>query len=60
MSLIIATGGMTVPFGLGAALAVPLYNRFVNPAIEFTYFLLFTGVAFAITAFPVLARILSL
>ena len=48
---------MVLPFGLGAALSIPLYLRFIDQCIKFTYFMLFTGVAYSITAFPVLCRI---
>ncbi|TDL22140.1 hypothetical protein BD410DRAFT_770653 [Rickenella mellea] len=58
-SLSIALGGMILPFALGSALAVPLYNEFVDKSTPFTHFMLFTGVAFSITAFPVLCRILT-
>lgn len=52
--------GLVLPFGLGAAIAKGIYDRFIDPnAVSFGHFLLFTGVAMAITAFPVLARILS-
>ena len=37
---------------------MPLYNRFVDKSVEFTHFMLFAGVAFSITTFPVLCRIL--
>jgi Kef-type K+ transport system membrane component KefB len=50
---------MTLPFGLGAALSVPLYNTFIDQSVKFTNFMLFTGVAYSITAFPVLCRILT-
>ena len=50
---------MVLPFGLGAALSIPLYHRFIDQSIKFTYFMLFTGVAYSITAFPVLCRILT-
>lgn len=50
---------MALPFGLGAALAVPIYSRFISQDVEFTHFMLFTGVAYSITAFPVLCRILT-
>jgi len=43
---------------LGTILSIPLYNRFVDKTVEFTHFM-FTGVAFSITAFPVLCRILT-
>ena len=38
---------------------MPLYHHFVDPSVHFTYFMLFTGVAYSITAFPVLCRILT-
>jgi len=59
LSATIALGGMVIPFGLGAAYSVALYKEFVDPSIKFTYFMLFVGVAFSITAFPVLCRILT-
>lgn len=59
LSATVALAGMTIPFGFGAALAVPLYNRFVDESVKFTHFMLFTGVAYSITAFPVLCRILT-
>lgn len=59
LSATIALGGMIIPFGLGSAYSVALYRQFVDPATEFTHFLLFVGVAFSITAFPVLCRILT-
>ena len=58
-SVPIALGGMVLPFGFGAALAVPLYHEFIDPSTKFTHFMLFTGVAYSITAFPVLCRILT-
>ncbi|KAH9467506.1 hypothetical protein Pst134EA_011147 [Puccinia striiformis f. sp. tritici] len=52
--------GLAIPFGIGAAVAVGIYNRFVDAStVEFGHFLLFICVAFAITAFPVLCRILT-
>jgi Kef-type K+ transport system membrane component KefB len=50
---------MLFPFGLGAALAIPIYNRFVDHEVIFSHFMLFSGTAFSITAFPVLCRILT-
>lgn len=55
-ALTISAAGMILPFGLGVGLAVPLYNRFISDTINFGHFLLFVGVAVAITAFPVLCR----
>jgi len=57
----IATSHMSilVPFLLGSLLALPLYTRLSSKDVEFTSFALFMGVAISITAFPVLARILT-
>jgi Kef-type K+ transport system membrane component KefB len=48
-----------VPFLMGAALALVLYPRVATTGVPFTAFALFMGVAMSITAFPVLARILT-
>lgn len=58
-SLVISVAGLVIPLGLGAALGVAVYNQFINPAVNFGYFILFTAVAVGITAFPVLCRILT-
>lgn len=56
----VSLAGMVLPFGLGCAMAVGLYNTFpTTKSISFGVFLLFVGVSFSITAFPVLARILT-
>lgn len=56
---LISAGGMILPFGFGAAIAVGLYKDFVDQEkVSFGHFLLFVGVAMSITAFPVLCRIL--
>ncbi|TBU30002.1 Sodium/hydrogen exchanger family-domain-containing protein [Dichomitus squalens] len=59
LSVTVAMAGMCLPFGLGSALAVPLYHTFIDQSVKFTNFMLFTGVAYSITAFPVLCRILT-
>lgn len=59
LSVTVALAGMSLPFGLGAALSVPLYHTFIDQSVKFTNFMLFTGVAYSITAFPVLCRILT-
>ncbi|KAJ7180756.1 Sodium/hydrogen exchanger family-domain-containing protein [Mycena filopes] len=59
LSATVALAGMILPFGFGAALAVPLYHHFIDQSVKFTHFMLFTGVAYSITAFPVLCRILT-
>jgi Kef-type K+ transport system membrane component KefB len=51
--------GIIVPFVLGTALALILYPRLAPTGVGFTPFALFVGVALSITAFPVLARILT-
>jgi Kef-type K+ transport system membrane component KefB len=55
----IAHAGMAAPFVLGAALALALYPRLSSSDVPFTSFALFVGVALSVTAFPVLARILT-
>lgn len=47
------------PFLLGAVLALWLHPRYSPSGVSFTSFSLFVGVAMSITAFPVLARILT-
>lgn len=51
--------GTAVPFALGAGLAAAMHGRFAPPAVAPLPFALFLGVALAVTAFPVLARILA-
>ena len=50
---------MLIPFLFGALLALPLYTRFSSADVPFTNFALFMGLSLSITAFPVLARILT-
>jgi Kef-type K+ transport system membrane component KefB len=50
---------IVVPFVLGSLLALYLYPLLSPPGVPFTSFALFMGIAMSITAFPVLARILS-
>jgi K+:H+ antiporter len=50
---------ITAPFVLASFLAVYLYPRLSDSHIPFTSFALFMGAAMSITAFPVLARILT-
>ncbi len=47
------------PFILGSLFAVYLYPRVSDPSVSFTGFALFMGAAMSVTAFPVLARILT-
>jgi Kef-type K+ transport system membrane component KefB len=55
----ISHASITVPFVLGALLALPLYPRLATRDVPFSAFALFLGVSMSITAFPVLARILK-
>ncbi|KAJ4985198.1 K+ homeostasis protein kha1 [Stagonosporopsis vannaccii] len=59
----VASLDMAIPFGLGYALAYGLYRQFRDEPnivnINFATFGLFVAIAIAITAFPVLCRILS-
>jgi len=47
------------PFVLGLSFAVYLYPRLSDPSVHFIGFALFMGAAMSVTAFPVLARILT-
>ncbi|KAF9156793.1 K(+)/H(+) antiporter [Linnemannia schmuckeri] len=56
----ISFAGMALPLGVGAAVSYVLYEEMgPDNKVGFGQFLLFCGVAMAITAFPVLARILA-
>ncbi|KAK2757581.1 K(+)/H(+) antiporter [Arachnomyces sp. PD_36] len=59
----VSAAGMILPFGLGCGIAYGLYNAFRDDPdlapISFGTYVLFIGVAMAITAFPVLCRILT-
>ncbi|KAJ1825200.1 K(+)/H(+) antiporter [Coemansia sp. RSA 2671] len=58
-SIIISAAGIALPFSLGIASSYALYHVLMKDQGSFVNFLLFLGVAMAITAFPVLARILT-
>jgi len=47
------------PFVLGALLSLMLYPRLSDDSVSFLSFALFMGAAMSVTAFPVLARILT-
>ena len=55
----VAIAGLIVPFAAGSALAVWLYPQVSGATVPQLRFVLFVGIAIAITAFPVLARILK-
>ena len=50
---------IVVPFVLASVLSIYLYPRLSDDSVSFMGFALFMGAAMAITAFPVLARILA-
>ncbi len=60
-AIVVSHVSIVAPFLLGAALALYLYPRLFNdaPYMKFTSVALFMGAAMSITAFPVLARILT-
>ncbi|MDY7229781.1 cation:proton antiporter [Hyalangium rubrum] len=58
-SVAISHTSIIVPFALGSVAALWLYPRLSSPEVAFSSFVLFMGVAMSITAFPVLARILT-
>jgi Kef-type K+ transport system membrane component KefB len=58
MTLAISNTALLVPLMLGMLVALPLYPL-LAPDIRFAAFALFVGVSMSITAFPVLARIIS-
>jgi Kef-type K+ transport system membrane component KefB len=58
-SFAISAAGIVVPFGLGALLATRIFESNAQPGVGKASFVLFMGIAMSITAFPVLARILS-
>ncbi|KAL2756486.1 hypothetical protein ACRALDRAFT_2028010 [Sodiomyces alcalophilus JCM 7366] len=59
----VSVAGLVLPFGVGSGLAWGIYRQFADDEgvvpIDFPIYMLFIGVAMAITAFPVLCRILT-
>jgi len=58
-AIVVSNVSVIVPFLLGVLVAWPLYDTSVKAGVPFRAFALFMGIAMSITAFPVLARILS-
>ena len=60
-SAAVLTSHMSIvaPFCLGSLTALYLYPRLSDDGVAFSHFALFLGAAMSITAFPVLARILT-
>src|SRR5205085_12533070 len=59
IAIVTSNVSIALPFLLGVLLATYLYPRLSDGGVGFTQFALFVGTAMSITAFPVLARILS-
>ena len=55
----ISHASIMAPFLLGATIALYLYPKLSTSDVPFTCFSLFLGVSMSVTAFPVLARILT-
>lgn len=58
-ALAISHASIILPFLLGAWLATQIFSSLAPEGVSFTSFSLFLGVSMSVTAFPVLARILT-
>ncbi|WP_394830189.1 cation:proton antiporter [Pendulispora rubella] len=58
-TLAISHASIIAPFVLGSGLALWLYPKLSSSDVPFSVFALFMGVSMSVTAFPVLARILT-
>ncbi len=58
-AVVTSSVSIVVPFLLGVLLSGFLYARVSDPSVMFVGFALFMGAAMSVTAFPVLARILT-
>jgi len=58
-AVVTSHASIIAPFFLGAVLALFLYPRLSDDGVSFTAFALFLGAAMSVTAFPVLARMLT-
>lgn len=58
-TMAISHASILLPFLLGSVLALFLYPLLSTRAVSFTAFSLFLGISMSVTAFPVLARILT-
>ncbi|MFE1554780.1 cation:proton antiporter [Streptomyces sp. NPDC058734] len=58
-ALLVSQASLLAPFAAGTAAAVPLVGEFAGQADDPVAFVLFVGCALSVTAFPVLARILT-
>ncbi|MBA3541038.1 MAG: cation:proton antiporter, partial [Deltaproteobacteria bacterium] len=58
-AIVISHTSIVLPMGLGAVTGWWMYDYYAAPTAGFTPFVLFLGISMSVTAFPVLARILS-
>ncbi|KAJ3003353.1 K(+)/H(+) antiporter [Thoreauomyces humboldtii] len=58
-SAAISISGIVVPFAVGVGVSKLLYDNLSEKTVPFHSFFVFCGVAMSITAFPVLARVLT-
>ena len=58
-AVLVSHASIIVPFFLGVAVSLLIYQTLAPATISFSAFALFMGIAMSITAFPVLARILE-
>jgi len=58
-AVLVSHASIIVPFFLGAAVSLLIYQQLAPATISFSAFALFMGIAMSITAFPVLARIIE-
>jgi Kef-type K+ transport system membrane component KefB len=58
-SVAISHASIFAPFLLGSTASLWIYSEYSMPGVSFTVFSLFLGTALSVTAFPVLARILT-
>ena len=58
-TIVISHASIVVPFVLGSTAALYFYPRLGSSDVPFEVFALFMGVSMSVTAFPVLARILT-
>lgn len=58
-AVVISHVSIIIPFFMGTLVALYLYPKLSDDSVAFTHFALFVGTAMSITAFPVLARILT-
>lgn len=59
VAILVSHISIVIPFTLGSILALLLYPLVSDQSVSFTAFSLFLGAAMSITAFPVLARIIT-